>query len=423
MKKKGLLIAALAAAVVVASPLAANVANAEEAGSTGTWKVDGTGWWYEFNDGTYAKDGVYTAEDGETHYNFSEAGYMTVGWYFNPNDERTGGLWYYSNPSGVVQSGWQNIDGTWYYFNEDYYYMYSNGARRVYANDEDTTGTLYYFKPNGGMVSGWYNYDPASTYGDWVYCNSDGSAYDGWLSYNGSWYYLDEGEMLTSQSITKIQKADGSTGYVTYYVDDESENPVALEHYYLGRDGKMIDGWYYTEYSDAVGSKSNSWKYATNGVVKKGWVLSGSKWYYTNREGTMVRDGKAYVGNSKDEPKAPTYPSYSDYKKADGYVDWDAYDAAVDAYNDAYKKYQKDRKAYRLANTYIFDASGAMVAGGWYGSTNTYGTTWYYANANGTAYDGWVQSKGSWYYISEGVMLTNTMTPDGYYVNANGVWK
>ena len=36
----------------------------------------------------------------------------------------------------------------------------------------------------------------------------------------------------------------------------------------------------------------------------------------------------------------------------------------------------------------------------------------------------WIYGKDhKWYYVgSDGVMLTNARTPDGYYVDANGVW-
>ncbi len=49
---------------------------------------------------------------------------------------------------------------------------------------------------------------------------------------------------------------------------------------------------------------------------------------------------------------------------------------------------------------------------------------WYYFNPVGYMVTGWIQSQnGNWYYCdSSGAMLTNTWTPDGYWVNADGVW-
>ena len=37
---------------------------------------------------------------------------------------------------------------------------------------------------------------------------------------------------------------------------------------------------------------------------------------------------------------------------------------------------------------------------------------------------GWILYKDAWYYCGEsGAMLVNTTTPDGYYVNGDGVWS
>lgn len=48
-------------------------------------------------------------------------------------------------------------------------------------------------------------------------------------------------------------------------------------------------------------------------------------------------------------------------------------------------------------------------------------------NAGGYAVNSWIESlteSGTFYYVNEsGVMLTNTTTPDGYTVDANGVWR
>lgn len=422
MKKTGLFFAALAAAAIVVSPVAVN---AEETTYEEGWQQNSKGWWYQLEDGDYYKDNIYFIQEGEESvpYMFDENGYMTTGWYYDYNEAYNGGYWYYSDSHGVLQDGWQKIDGTWYYFSEYNYMMECNSSRTIYADDNDTKGTKYFFEPSGAMITGWYNYAPYSTYGDWVYCNSDGSAYDGWLKENGKWYYINEGWMVSSGNIYYCKAADGSTYYATYpksQYDDKGNrigNDEIIDKYYFGRDGVMVEGWYYTEYEDATGYKSNSWLYANGGVVKSGWVKSGNDWYYTNSDGRMLRDGVYYMGDydktiNQNLPKAP---NAEDYRKDNGYIDWDAYDAAC-------VQYRKDYRAYKAANTYVFDANGKMVTG-WYGSKNTYGTTWYYCDSNGSAHDGWVKDGGNWYYIDCGEMLRNQYTPDGYFVDNNGVCK
>ena len=115
---------------------------------------------------------------------------------------------------------------------------------------------------------------------------------------------------------------------------------------------------------------------------------------------------------------------------------------------------------YQVSNWYAFKSSGAMISadwlydnGSWYylkdsGSMATGwlkdGGTWYYLKDSGSMATGWVKDNGSWYYLkdsgamatgwikdngkwyylaSSGNMLSNTRTPDGYYVDASGAWK
>ena len=36
----------------------------------------------------------------------------------------------------------------------------------------------------------------------------------------------------------------------------------------------------------------------------------------------------------------------------------------------------------------------------------------------------WVLTGSYWYYVgADGVMLTDTTTPDGYYVDGDGIWR
>lgn len=69
---------------------------------------------------------------------------------------------------------------------------------------------------------------------------------------------------------------------------------------------------------------------------------------------------------------------------------------------------------------YWFD-SDAYMAVGWRKDNNG---NWYYMNEDGSMrLSSWVLYKDLWYYLGEnGAMLTDTRTPDGFIVDAQGVW-
>lgn len=88
---------------------------------------------------------------------------------------------------------------------------------------------------------------------------------------------------------------------------------------------------------------------------------------------------------------------------------------------------------------YYFKSSGAMQTG-WYQENNK----WYYLAENGKMvtglyqvyhstyyFDGsgvmktdWIKLGDGWHYFDKsGAMLRNTVTPDGYYVDQEGIWK
>ena len=119
----------------------------------GTWKWDGRGWWYRYEDGSYPADAAL-AIDGAT-YRFDARGYMRTGWV------REQGSWYYHNASGAQASGWV-LDGiSWYYL-------------------DPATGV---------MATGWVKDGDT-----WYYLNpTTGKMMTGWLKDGGAWYYLKTG--------------------------------------------------------------------------------------------------------------------------------------------------------------------------------------------------------------------------------------
>ncbi|MCD7998937.1 MAG: lectin like domain-containing protein [Clostridiales bacterium] len=102
--------------------------------TSGTWILNGTGWWLQREDGTYPSSS----------------------W------ERINGKWYYFKESGYIAAGWINQNGFWYYLSED--------------------------APScGQMATGWI-FDPA--YGGWFYLKPDGTMVTGWNTIDGKQYYF-----------------------------------------------------------------------------------------------------------------------------------------------------------------------------------------------------------------------------------------
>lgn len=66
------------------------------------------------------------------------------------------------------------------------------------------------------------------------------------------------------------------------------------------------------------------------------------------------------------------------------------------------------------------NANGSYTVNGW----QQINGAWYCFNNVGYMRTGWIQAGNAWYYCdtNSGAMLTNTTTPDGYRLDANGVW-
>ena len=67
---------------------------------------------------------------------------------------------------------------------------------------------------------------------------------------------------------------------------------------------------------------------------------------------------------------------------------------------------------------YVFDSQGYMRKG-WFQENGK----WYYLDNSGAMRTGWIKENEKWYYMgADGACFINTKTPDGYMVDANGVW-
>ena len=110
-----------------------------------------------------------------------------------------GGLKYSFDEDGVMRSGWQNIEGSWYYFGEA-----NDGSAK--KDWEYIGGSWYYFEPSYVMVSDTIKEIRGSKYAfsasdamllgtfkfkDDIYATEPtGEIKDsGWILYKKKWYY------------------------------------------------------------------------------------------------------------------------------------------------------------------------------------------------------------------------------------------
>ncbi len=158
------------------------------------WLLDG-GAWYYFDDYGHMISGRIIQLDGKC-YAFAETGEMVTGWY------KDGDKWTYLNADGTTPVGWVFFEDAWYYFHPGYVsdasvsypcYLFTDGGCTI-------DGSRYFFDADGRMLSdAWVRWRSLRLKNEdaWFYFDPDGKAHEGWLWYDGYWYYCSDGEMAT----------------------------------------------------------------------------------------------------------------------------------------------------------------------------------------------------------------------------------
>lgn len=105
------------------------------------------------------------------------------------------GYWYVRSDGSYPKEQFEQIDGTWYYFDGSGYMLADKWKKRP-------DGTWYYFDKSGEMATGWKLIS-----NKWYYFKDDGEMVTGWVKYKDTWYYLDgkEGTMV-SNAFVKSEK-------------------------------------------------------------------------------------------------------------------------------------------------------------------------------------------------------------------------
>ncbi|WP_034442306.1 hypothetical protein [Butyrivibrio sp. AE2032] len=326
---------------------------------TDTWAyIDGG--LYHFNkSGAMEKNkwiecGVYTLSGQAKEYMAANSDYAKVmGEYVGKK------LWRYVGSNGKAYTGWKQIGGTWYHFNEDIGYDYSrlidvsehyqySYAVMTYGWFTDKDGSMYNFDGNGKYrTGGWKTGIDEWGINNWFYFGSDGRAYQGWKTINNKQYYF--GSRYDGGGAPAMIK-----GYFETYDD-------GFKPYYFADDGHLLTtGWYEFKYEEG-GSK---WIYVEpeGTICFSEWLNYGGKWYYF-RYDTMISDVEDFVINGK--------------------------------------KYDFDKNGVCLN----YDGSSDQDLKGWHSVKEDYGeenTLWYYIGSDGKRLTKqWLSYGGTWYYFDE----------------------
>ena len=325
-------------------------------------------------------------DDNKDHYKLSEESQQYVDGIYEIrfND---GCIWkLHFDKNGYLNTGWQNDNGSWYYFDPNYFLAIRDTPYQI--TDESNNTWVYYFDRDGIMQTEyWY---PREV-GIWSYFDKDGHMVYGW------------------NQIAYDQK-----DYQTHYFDSEGIELVGWQR---------IDGkWYYFDKN-----------VETYGIMETGWLLYENTWYYLKATGEMASDewvdgGKYYVDANGVYIPGKVKVTGSWLKDNTGW--W---------YRNTDGTYPRNQWQYIDGNWYHFDQNGYMQTG-WLQLGNTWyylkpsgamaigwekvGGDWYYLNSSGAMQTGWLQLGNTWYYLkSSGAMASNEWVDGGvYYVDANGIY-
>lgn len=171
------------------------------------------------------------------------------------------------------------------------------------------------------------------------------------------------------------------------------------------------DEIYISEEDVSDGSGQNTSTSGNTGTV--GWILSGSTWYYRYPDGSYQKDSWMLI-NEK------WYLFDSSGAMQTGWQTKDGYTYFMDSSGAMQTGWIKSGNVWYYLNHNEGGPKGSLCKNVWI----QYSNNAYFVDANGAMVEGWYQISGNWYYFypGEGRKAVNT-TVDGFYVDANGIWK
>ena len=304
---------------------------------------------------------------------------MKFNHHFDAEFSNTSNFLQHLHPSIVVQTSsndpWKNHHLATDVINQ----LKSYGTQLIKASSAEYEATVFDIRTDGfvnistqypripSFTAKWYVEDDV-----WKYRYASGEYAIGWSEIAGRYYFFKgNGAMLESQWKKWRNR--------WFYLQDSGE--MATKWKFLN------DSWYffniYGQMETSWASSDGQWYYLSkDGDMQKGWKWIDKAWYY------FAESGEMKTGWVKDMDN--WYYLDSEGKMKTGELQLDKYE-------------------YVLAN------DGHMLTG-WNGN-------YYYRASGERVKDAWTEIDSQWYYFKANAELVkNGKTPDGYTVDAKGVW-
>ncbi len=207
-----------------------------------------------------------------------------------------GGQRYHADANGFIQAGWFQDESGIYYLNPEAGGLAATGFA-------DIDGGRYYFNENGQRCTGLLNLG-----GPVYYANADGLCQKGFIQFEDGTRYFDENYVMRT-GLTQL-------GDRLYYFDGNGimqTGMIALEtgKYMFGPDGAAISGWFSNEQGQRfffgpgcaalVGLQTidgANYLFGEDGVLFTGWSGDVASRYYFAPDGRMVTGWNPIEGRS-----------------------------------------------------------------------------------------------------------------------------
>ena len=287
------------------------------------WRNLDGGWYYFGYDGSL-QTGITVVKDEDDDdavtYALDNNGAMTFGGWVNLDEY---GNMAYADGNGEVVTGWQQIDGKWYYFTDGWSYNEADykadadwvesdykgrmvtGAARLWKSDYSGKHT-YFFNEDGSWdtTPGWKTANVDGAY-ETHYFYADGSEAVGWVQIGGDWFYFNEDGVLRNGWVGDyyMDPQNGSAMSTGGWVEDVYEG-----WYFIGEDGTRQKGWkedggswYFLKEDGAmaadefVKSEEGKYRFGADGVMQTGWQQDGNQWYYLDPATGLVQTGEVTI--------------------------------------------------------------------------------------------------------------------------------